>query len=487
MTEFRNFDGVLILGAGLAGLSAALAAAPRPVLVVAPASIGEACASAWAQGGMAAALGADDTPELHAADTIAAGAGLCDAEAVRILTCEGADAVRWLAAAGAPFDRGPDGDFLRSLEAAHSRARVARVGGDGAGAAIMRALAKAVAAHPHIEVIDNGRARALLQAEEGQVVGALIETSAGLIAIQAAATVLATGGVGGLYQVTTNPPGARGEGLGLAILAGAEVRDLEFVQFHPTAMNLGRDPAPLASEAIRGEGARLIDETGRAFMATAHPLGDLAPRDVVARAIQSEINAGHRVFLDPRQAIGVHFNEAFPAAFAACMAEGLDPRRDPIPVAPAAHYHMGGVKVDGAGQTSLQRLFAIGECSATGAHGANRLASNSLLEAVVWGRRAGAATREAPFTPIADLDDTPWPDLPVAALKRLRARMTRDAGVVRDGAGLARLSDYITELQYRHGAAPALIAAGAIVAASRERRESLGAHWRSDFASAEAA
>jgi len=385
------FDGVLVVGAGLAGLSAALATAPRRALVLAAAPLGEGGSSPWAQGGMAAALSEGDAPELHAADTIAAGAGLCDPEAVAILTREGPDAVRRLADLGAPFDRRADGGFVQSLEAAHGRPRVARVGGDGAGRAIMAAVIRAVRAAPHIEVRENVRVRRLLTDRAGRVRGVLAEDAGGaLIEIVAAATILATGGLGGLYAETTTPLAVRGEGLALAALAGAAIADAEFVQFHPTAMDIGGDPAALATEALRGEGAKLVGADGTPFMAHYHAAAELAPRDVVARAIAAERRAGRGAFLDAREAVGEAFPREFPAVFAAAMAAGLDPRREPIPVAPAVHYHMGGIETDTAGRTTLAGLYAAGECAATGAHGANRLASNSLLEAAVFGERRRA-------------------------------------------------------------------------------------------------
>ncbi len=476
-----EIDGVLVLGAGLAGLSAALAAAPRRVLLVSPTPLARGCASAWAQGGVAVALGADDSPALHAADTLAAGAGLSEPEAVRALVEAGPDAVRALAALGAPFDRDPDGRFVQSLEAAHGRARVARVGGDGAGRAITEAVAAAVLAAPHVEVWTGARARALLQDASGRVRGALIEREGRLIRVVAPATVLATGGLGGLYAVTTDPSEVRGEGLGLAALAGAEVLDPEFVQFHPTALDIGADPAPLVTEALRGEGARLVDASGRAFMSRYDARGELAPRDVVARAVAAERAAGRGAFLDAREAVGARFPEHFPVVFAACMAAGIDPRVTPVPVAPAAHYHMGGVAADGDGRTSLPGLYAAGEVAATGVHGANRLASNSLLEAAVCGAAAGraAARKRDPGTP--PLSTRPAPDLPPRALAELRAAMSRDAGVVRDAAGLLRLLATIDKLEAEHGAAPSLVAARLVAAGALGREESRGAHSRTDF------
>ncbi|HZZ89169.1 MAG TPA: L-aspartate oxidase [Caulobacteraceae bacterium] len=482
MTARIHFDGVLIIGAGLAGLSAALAAAPRKGLVLSAAPLGAGCSSAWAQGGMAAALSDGDAPELHAADTIAAGAGICDPEAVAILTREGPAAVRRLADLGAPFDRTAEGGFVQGLEAAHGRARVARVGGDGAGQAIMQAVIAAARAAPSIEVRQNVRARRLLTDRAGRVRGALVEAADGaLTEIVAPATVLATGGLGGLYAVTTTPREVRGEGLALAALAGAAIADAEFVQFHPTAMDLGRDPAPLATEALRGEGAKLVGKDGAPFMARYHPAAELAPRDVVARAIASELRAGRGAFLDARTAVGDAFPHEFPAVFAAAMAAGLDPRRDPIPVAPAVHYHMGGVETDSDGATTLPGLFAAGECASTGAHGANRLASNSLLEAAVFGVRAGRAAAHAADPGSAPLPAVASPDLPDPALKQLRRAMSRDAGVVRDAAGLRRLLAEIGGLEALHGRALPLVTARLVAEGALARRESRGAHFRSDY------
>lgn len=477
-----RFDGVLVIGAGLAGLSAALAAQPRAALVISAAPLGEGCSSAWAQGGMAAALTPDDAPKLHAADTIAAGAGLCDPAAVAILTREGPDAVRRLVALGAPFDRTADGGFIQGLEAAHNRPRVARVGGDGAGRAIMAAVIAAARRTPEIEIRESVRARALLQDAAGRVRGALVEDLAGrLTEIVAPATVLASGGLGGLYAVTTTPRSLLGDGVALAALAGASIADAEFVQFHPTGMDVGLDPAPLATEALRGEGARLVDAEGRAFMAARHPAAELAPRDVVARAIEAERRAGRGAFLDARASTGEAFPREFPAVFAAAMAAGLDPRRQPIPVAPAAHYHMGGIETDARGRSSLAGLYAAGECASTGVHGANRLASNSLLEAAVFGTRAGAAAAEALDPGAEPLEARPAPDLPPRALEALRRAMSRDAGVVRDAAGLTRLLAEIGSLEARHGRAPPLVAARLVAEGALARRESRGAHFRIDF------
>ena len=476
----ESFDGVLVLGAGLAGLSAALAMAPRRALVLTPAPLLDGCSSAWAQGGMAAALSPDDDPERHAADTIAAGAGLVDPAMALLLTREGPDAVRWLASLGAPFDRETDGAFAQSLEAAHSRARVARVKGDQAGKAIMQAVTDAVLASPAIEV-RQGRALALLQDREGRVRGALVEQDGRQVEITAAAVILATGGLGGLYAVTTNPAAVRGEGLAMAFRAGARIADPEFVQFHPTAIDIGADPAPLATEALRGEGARLVGSDARPFMDRHHPMAELAPRDVVARAIHRQIAEGRGAFLDARQAVGEHFPEDFPGVFAACRAVGLDPRREPIPVAPAAHYQMGGVWTDAEGRTSLEGLYAVGECASTGVHGANRLASNSLLEAAVFGLRAGHAARVACDPKTCTLPSEAPAELPAEALPALRRAMSLDAGVERTAEGLQRLLEKIDSLSTRHGEALVLTTARLVAQAALDREESRGGHWRLDF------
>jgi L-aspartate oxidase len=474
-------DGPLIVGAGLAGLSAALEAAKAgvKVLVVTPEPLLNACSSAWAQGGMAAALTAQDSAELHARDTQAAGAGLVEPGATRMLTEAGRETVEWLAALGAPFDRDADGGFVVSLEAAHSVPRVARVGGDGAGRAILSAVVAAVRAEKLIEVWDDARLKALVQDADDRVVGAVVARGSRLVEITSTAVVLATGGAGGLFAATTTPAALKGEGMALAALAGAEILDPEFVQFHPTAIDVGLDPAPLATEALRGEGARLIDGVGR-FLLGADDDADLKPRDVVARAVHAARAEGRGAFLDARTAIGEAFPHEFPAVFAACMRAGLDPRISPIPVMAACHYHMGGIAADADGRTTVAGLYAVGECAATGVHGANRLASNSLLEAATFGRRAGAAVahetgggRPAPaLVP---------PDLPEPAMAELRTAMTAQAGVVRDAEGLSGLIALIDRLETQHGPATPLLAARLIVQAALDRRESRGGHYRSDY------
>lgn len=473
----RGDDAALIVGAGMAGLFLALRLAPRRALVLSPAPLGEGTASAWAQGGIAVALGADDTPALHAADTIAAGAGLVDPVIARLLADEGPARVADLIALGVPFDRSAEGLLAQSLEAAHSRARVARVSGDLAGRAIMDALIGAANAAPHIEIIEEISARALLLDDQGATRGVLARRrDGGLVEIHAAHTVIATGGIGGLYRVTTNPPGAIGHGLAMAARAGAAIGDPEFVQFHPTAIDVGRDPAPLATEALRGEGAKLVDAAGAPFT------DELAPRDVVARAIHRQRATGKGAFLDARVSVGAHFPAAFPTVFAACMTAGLDPRRALIPVAPAAHYHMGGIVSDLYGRASLAGLSVVGECASTGAHGANRLASNSLLESVVFAARIAEDLRNAAIpAPARVAPAEAPPDLPAEPHADLRRLMDSELGVERSEPGLSRAVARIADLAARHGSANPLIAAGLIAEGARARKASVGAHYRADF------
>jgi L-aspartate oxidase len=461
--DVTDFDGVLVIGGGLAGLSAALAAAPRRVRLITPAPLGEACSSAWAQGGIAAALAEDDAPALHAADTMAAGAGLVEPDRAALLAEEGPSAVLRLAGLGAPFDRDAGGGFVLSREAAHGRARVARVGGDQAGQAIMEAVIRRVRASAHIEILEGWTLRGLVQDSGGAVCGARLERAAAEIVLRASAVILATGGVGGLYAETTTPAA--------------------LVQFHPTALDIGRDPAPLVTEALRGEGARLVNGSGARFMTGLHPDGELAPRDVVARAIHAERMAGRGAYLDARASVGAHFPQAFPTVYAACRSAGLDPCGEPIPVAPACHYHMGGILTDAEGATSLTGLYAAGECASSGVHGANRLASNSLLEAAVFGARAGraASRRVAVLKPLMrtpGLSRLPGPDL-----QALRRSMTREAGVVRDAAGLNRLLSQVDALAGRFPDAGPVIAARLIAECALDRRESRGAHFRLDYPS----
>ncbi|HEX3653174.1 MAG TPA: L-aspartate oxidase [Rhizomicrobium sp.] len=485
--------GALILGAGLAGLFTALKLSPYPATVIAGARPGQSGSSAWAQGGIAAAVGEGDSWQAHARDTIVAGAGACEPAIVEMVTREAAARIDDLIAFGAPFDRNPDGSVALSREAAHSAARIVHVTGDRAGAEVSRVLAERARATPSITLCEGFYAIELAM-ENGSVAGVFARYGAGsdtrLVLFRSNAVIFATGGIGALYAVTTNPLESRGEGLGMAARAGVAVADLEFVQFHPTAISIGRDPAPLATEALRGEGAVLIDETGRRFMPAVHADAELAPRDVVARAIHRQIARGHRVFLDCRESIGAKFLRAFPTVYAACVSAGIDPISEPIPVAPAAHYHMGGIATDANGRSSLKGLWAVGECASTGLHGANRLASNSLLEALVFGARAADDVRD-------NLTPRPHNGLPPAphhfALspppKRLRDTMSRHLGLERDERGIREGLAGITAVERAANGELSLLnmtaAAKLVASASLVRRESRGAHFRSDYPQAD--
>ena len=475
---------VLVVGAGLAGLYMALKLAPRPVFVLTSRRSRKGSASAWAQGGIAAALAPEDTPAEHAADTIAAGDGLVDPDIAMMLATEGPGRVRDLLSLGVPFDLDANGEFVLGLEAAHTRPRVAKVKGDGAGRAIIDVMLKHVQAADHVTGLIGWRAESLLSDGHGGVAGALARNDSGaLMGIEADITVLATGGVGGLFATTTNPRTARGDSLGMAAVMGAKLRDPEFVQFHPTAIDIGRDPAPLATEALRGDGATLVSASGVRFMDDYHPKGELAPRDDVARAIFAEIQAGRQPFLDCRAAIGDHFTEEFPTVFSICQSAGIDPRKQLIPVAPAVHYHMGGLATDSVGRTSVDGLFAIGECAATGVHGANRLASNSLLEAIVFGGRAAVhiQSHETPARKADKIESQPWLSMGRQVSWTLRQGMTQYCGVRRNARELNILLEIIDSLIAKVGAANPLIAAKMIAAGALAREESRGGHFRDDF------
>jgi len=485
---------VLVVGSGAAGLTAALGCAPRRATVLTKTRLGIGGSSPWAQGGIAAAVGRDDAPALHAADTMAAGAGLNDPHVVDILTAEGPERVKALLALGAHFDLDDTGSLSLGREAAHSRRRILHAR-DATGAEVVRTLVEAVRRAPEVRVVDEAFAIDLA-VEDGRVVGLLAVHADGRRVLHLApAVVLATGGLGQLYLHTTNPKEATADGLAMAARAGARLVDLEFVQFHPTALATGADPMPLLTEALRGEGAVLINDQGLRFMIGEHPDAELAPRDVVARAIWKQSMAGHGVFLDAREAVGEEFPEHFPTVFHLCQEHGLDPRTQPIPVAPAAHYHMGGIAVDDNGRTSLPGLWACGEVAATGAHGANRLASNSLLEALVFGARVADDLRSSPpasgKTPrgrlaggvsSSDLAAPGNAEL-TAAVRRL---MWEKVGLVRDEAGLTAAVAELRGLAAAHpqasGEARNLLGVARLVAeAALERRESRGGHYRSDY------
>ncbi len=496
MEERRG--GVLVVGAGIAGLMAALKLAPMNVTVLCKTRLGKGSATGWAQGGIAAAIGKDDSPSLHAIDTRRAGAGISDEKIVEILTRDAPARIEELLELGAAFDRDDSGELMLGREAAHQRRRIVKAGGDATGHAILRTLIEAVAAHPSIDVVENVTAADLI-VENGIVRGVYGCDNAtnATIACTADATVLATGGIGRLYRYTTNPVQATGDGIAMAARAGALLADMEFVQFHPTALAIGRDPMPLVTEAVRGEGAVLVNDLGDRFMLDVHPDAELGPRDVVARAIFEQLQRGRTVGLDARAAIGAHFPQEFPTVFGFCVSAGIDPRVQNIPVAPAAHYHMGGIAVDEWGRTTLEGLWSCGESSATGVHGANRLASNSLLEALVYGSRVATNVAGAglPSRPTGRLEYRMRPagaDGQAQAVSDLRNVMYTNAGLVRHERGLRVALARIEELGAAFGDAGnelrnLLVVGRLIVDAALARSESRGSHFRSDYAQSDEA
>ncbi|WP_370268753.1 L-aspartate oxidase [Nioella sp.] len=482
---------IVIVGAGLGALYAALELAPRPVLMISPEALGDGASSAWAQGGVAAAMAASDSPEAHAADTVSAGAGTVDADVAAMVTRVARDHILDLTSLGTPFDRDAEGGYVMSREAAHSAARVVRVQGDQAGRQIMETLIAALRATPSAQVIEGALATRL-ETDGDRVTGVWIASSrapSGEVLIEAPAVLLAGGGSGGLYAHTTNPPRIRGQVIGMAARAGAQMADPEFVQFHPTSFDIGEDPAPLATEALRGEGATLINRHGTRFMLDVHPDAELAPRDIVARAIFAETQAGNRPMLDTRAALGAEVLTQFPSVAETCARAGIDPVNAPIPVAVAAHYHMGGIAADQAGRSSLRNLWVCGEASSTGLHGANRLASNGLLEALVYARNAAAdiATTvplaEAAPVPVAFPEGGQDPD--PEAVAELRRTMTDHVGVRRTAEGLETALRTIARLEAAHADDPSFLnmtaTATLIAAAALAREESRGGHWRDDF------
>ncbi|MGA7746182.1 MAG: L-aspartate oxidase [Candidatus Aquilonibacter sp.] len=486
--------GAVVVGAGIAGLMAALKLAPIPVTVLCKRRLGSGAATDWAQGGIAAALGADDSPSLHAIDTQRAGAGISDARIVKILTSDAPARIEELLEFGATFDRDASGELALGREAAHQRRRIVKAGGDATGHEILKTLIAAVRESPTITVVEDVTADDVIL-HDGRVAGVYAHASNGdAHAYLANAVVLATGGIGRLYRYTTNPVEATGDGIAMAARSGAMLADMEFVQFHPTALAIGADPMPLVSEAVRGEGAILLNDLGERFMLAIHPDAELAPRDIVARAIFEQQQRGRLVGLDARAAIGEAFPTEFPTVFGFCRDAGIDPRTARMPVAPAAHYYMGGIAVDEWGRSSLEGLWACGEASASGVHGANRLASNSLLEAMVYGSRVAENIGEMRHeqTKYVPLDSAravyhDWDDKgQVQAISDLRNVMYANVGLVRNEFGLREALSRIEDLEHSFPR-PAnelrnLLVVGRLIAeAALARKESRGSHYRSDY------
>ena len=493
---------VIVVGSGIAGLAAAIHArrAGYEVLVVTKSNV-NAGSTAWAQGGIAAAISEEDSPFQHRTDTLIAGAGLCDDHAVDVLVHDGPEAIRDLVTWGTVFDRDPAGALALTREGGHGLRRIAHAGGDATGAEISRAMVAAVANSPGIRVIEHALALDLLRDAHGRVQGLTLHVigegqSDGVGAALAPAVVMATGGIGQVYTSSTNPTVATGDGVALGMRAGAAVADMEFVQFHPTVLWLGGDATgqqPLVSEAVRGEGAFLVDDDGVRFMLDVHPMADLAPRDVVAKAIMRRMrdSGAEHVWLDGRALGARMWQERFPTILASAAAIGVDPTTDLIPVAPAQHYTSGGLRTDTWGRTGITGLYACGECSCTGVHGANRLASNSLLEGLVFADRIGAVLaaglpeRAEPVDPTATAEV-----LDIGVRTTIQQTMTDGVGVLRTASSTQSAMEVLSNLP--HGNDTELgttvwedtnlaVVAAAIAAGAHLRDETRGSHWREDF------
>ncbi|MFC5261197.1 L-aspartate oxidase [Kribbella qitaiheensis] len=491
---------VVVIGSGIAGLTAALRARELGSVLVVTKDVVASGSTQWAQGGIAAALGPGDSPEDHLKDTLVAGAGLSDPTAVRVLVTEGPEAVRDLMDLGARFDTQAGGDLSLTREGGHHRNRIAHAGGDATGAEIERALVAAVNRADDIRIIEHALVLDLLTAEDGAVAGVTLHVMGegqldGVGAIRSRAVILASGGLGQLYAATTNPSVSTGDGMALALRAGAKVRDLEFIQFHPTVLWLGKSAKgqqPLVSEAVRGEGAFLVDHEGNRFMQGQHELADLAPRDIVAKAIMRQMLATGKdhVYLDARHFGDEKWRVRFPTILASCRSHGIDPVRELIPVAPACHYSSGGVWTDLYGQTSVPGLYACGEVACTGVHGANRLASNSLLEGLVFARRiAGSLAEKMPVLREPAVDHRVPGLVDADVVPELQRVMTVGAGVIRSAGGLSEAGATLGKLIEQPAGDPGtpgweatnlITVAAALIAAATTREESRGSHWRED-------
>ncbi len=481
-------NSIVIVGAGLAGLFTAIKLAPLNVVIVASKKLGSGTSSQWAQAGIAAAMGKSDSILSHLKDTIDVGGGIVDEKIAELVITNGPSRVNDLIALGVPFDKDTNNELILRKEAAHQHNRIVSVRGDMTGKKIMETLTQIVKKSDHIRVIEGYNATELHQID-GKIQGISIQKENKVELINSNCVVLATGGIGQLYKITTNSKEALGDGVGMAARAGAVLSDMEFVQFHPTAFDIGIDPAPLATEALRGEGALIVNAKDERFIYNSHKDGELAPRDIVARSIFQEQQKGQKVFLDCRGDLGNRMINDFPTVYQLCRNSGINPSEDKIPISPAAHYHMGGILTDENGKTNIEGLYACGENACSGVHGANRLASNSLLEAIVFGDIISKDIKENMNKSIPNkevrIDITKSKSLSILKLQELRSIMTEFVGVERDQEGLEKaysmVQDIYTEYTKNGFLNNSLITSLLIIQSALTRKEHRGSHYRKDF------
>ncbi len=500
MTEQIYTPDVVIVGGGVAGLTVALNLAPRKVCVITKSSLGVNTSSSWSQAGIAASVDKNDSNEIHLNDTLKTAKGLANESVVRKIVSESANVIRDLENIGVQFDKNPDGSFNLGLEGAHSHKRIVGSKGDSSGIEIMRGLINEVKQSPHITILENVSIDSIMH-EDNTIYGVIGRfTDKNIpnnhVVIQSSHIVLATGGLGGIFANTTNPRSSYGEGIALAAQIGATLTDMEFVQFHPTGLDFGLDPTPLATEAIRGAGAHLVNQNNERFMLGVHPEVELAPRDIIAQNIFQQIDKGNSVFLDCRNNIGEHFETQFPQVHSYCVKAELDPSKDLMPIIPVAHYHIGGVKTDLTGRTSVEGLWCCGEVAATGVHGANRLASNSLLEALVFGKIVAVEINKQPFKQQVEVVSSSFIKTykektrsKIRAKKfiwQLRSTMMRNLGIVRNQDSIIRgLRDLIRIEREARGLSAKLndmiLVSKFIIVGALKRTESRGCHLRFDY------
>mgnify|MGYP001176002839 FL=1 len=500
MTESIYTPDVVIVGGGIAGLTVALNLAPRQVCVITKNTLGVNTSSSWAQGGIAASIDKNDSNEDHVTDTLKTAKGLADEDVVRTIVNESSNVIKDLEEIGVQFDKNPDGSFNLGLEGAHSFNRIVRSKGDSSGIEIMRGIIKEVKSAKHVTILENISIDSIMSENNiiYGVIGRLTDKNIpdNHVVIQSPQVVLATGGLGGIYANTTNPRSSYGEGIALAAQAGATLTDMEFVQFHPTGLDFGLDPTPLATEAIRGEGALLVNQNNERFMFEVHPNNELAPRDIIAQNIFKQIEKGNSVFLDCRNKIFKNFKDRFPQVYSYCIKADINPEEELIPIIPVAHYHIGGVKTNLKGQTSIRGLWCCGEVAATHVHGANRLASNSLLESLVFGKIVAKEINSQPIEKERELispsfiktykEKTKNKIMAKKYIWQLRSSMMRNLGIVRNKVSILRgLTEIIKIERESRGLSAKLndmiLVSKFIIIGAFKRMESRGCHLRSDF------